>query len=509
MKHFSKHLKPVNFSVFACMGPRRIIFSFIGLVCFFISIDASSQKKKLPNIVLIFTDDQGYGDVSAYGATQYTTPNLNKLAFEGMRFTQFYAAQAVCSASRAALLTGCYPNRISISGALMPWATNGISDQEETMAEMLKKKGYATAIFGKWHLGHHREFLPLQHGFDEYLGVPYSNDMWPVDYDGTPVAANSSRPDKAKYPPLPLIEGNEEIEQINTLDDQATLTTRYTERAVQFIKNHKKEPFFLYLPHSMPHVPLAVSEKFKGISEQGLYGDVIMEIDWSVGEVMKALEKNGLTDNTLVIFTSDNGPWLNFGNHAGSTGGLREGKGTSWEGGQRVPCIMRWPGVISPRSICDKLSSTIDIFPTLAAITDAELPDHKIDGVNIFSLLKGDASANPRTEFYYYYQGYALEAVRRDNWKLVFPHESRSYEGVLPGKDGWPGEYTKLETGLALYDLRRDPGERYDVKDANPEIVDELQQLAEVARKDLGDKLQDRLGENVRAGGLVKADTPE
>jgi len=269
-------------------------------------------------------------------------------------------------------MTGCYPNRIGIHGALMPWSKNGINENEITIAELLKGKGYATAIYGKWHLGHHEKFLPLQHGFDEYFGIPYSNDMWPVDFDGTAVTDSSLKPWKSRYPKLPLIEGNNKVKEILTLDDQNKLTTLYTEHAVDFINRKKDKPFFLYLAHSMPHVPLGVSDKFKGKSEQGMYGDVMMEIDWSVGQVMKALKENGVEDNTLVIFTCDNGPWLNFGNHAGSTGGLREGKGTSFEGGQREPCIMRWPVVIPKGKINNKLAATIDIFPTIAEITGAQ-----------------------------------------------------------------------------------------------------------------------------------------
>ncbi|MFC1661229.1 sulfatase-like hydrolase/transferase, partial [Gemmatimonadota bacterium] len=286
-----------------------------------------------PNVVLIFTDDQGYADVGVFGARGFLTPNLDRLAAEGMRFTDFYASQAVCSASRASLLTGCYAERVSILGALSPGAEVGLHPDEVTIAEMLKPLGYATAMFGKWHLGHNREFLPLQHGFDEYLGVPYSNDMWPVEYDGTPAKGGN----KASYPPLPLVEGNETVETLLDMEGQDRLTTRYTERAVSFIERHVGEPFFLYLAHSMPHVPLGVSDKYRGQSAQGKYGDVIEEIDWSVGQVLEALDRHGLSQNTLVIFTSDNGPWLNFGNHAGSAGPLREGKGTAFEGGPRVP----------------------------------------------------------------------------------------------------------------------------------------------------------------------------
>lgn len=461
------------------------------------------EKKKLPNIVLIFMDDMGYGDLASYGAIDYETPNLDKLAMEGMRFTNFYAAQAVCSASRAGLLTGCYPNRIGISGALMPWAKVGLSDKEITIAELLKQKGYATGMAGKWHLGYQKQFLPLQHGFDEYLGLPYSNDMWPVDFDGTPVTKESSKPWKAKYPQLPLIDGNEKVKEIRNLDDQGSLTTIYTERAVDFIKRNKDKPFFFYLAHSMVHVPLGVSDKFKGKSKQGLFGDVMMEIDWSVGEVMKALKENGVEDNTLVIFTSDNGPWLNFGNHAGSTGGLREGKGTSWEGGQREPCIVKWSGVVPQGVINNKLSATIDILPTLAAITGAELPAHKIDGVNILSLFKGEPDADPRDYFYYYYRKNSLEGVRMGHWKLVLPHSYRSYVGVLPGNDGFPGKYAKDSTGLALYNLRRDPGEHYDVKELYPNVVEDIMVLVEQARKDIGDELTGYEGKNRRPPGRI------
>jgi len=460
-------------------------------------------KKNLPNIVLIFMDDMGYGDIGSFGAIDYQTPNLDNLAVEGMRFTNFYAAQAVCSASRAGLLTGCYPNRIGFSGALMPWAKMGLSDKEMTIAELLKQKGYATGMAGKWHLGHLKPFLPLQHGFDEYIGLPYSNDMWPVDYDGTPVTKNSSKPWKSRYPQLPLIDGNEKVKEIRTLDDQGSLTTIYTERAVNFINKNKDKPFFFYLAHSMVHVPLGVSDKFKGKSKQGLFGDVMMEIDWSVGQVLKALKDNGLEDNTLVIFTSDNGPWLNFGNHAGSTGGLREGKGTSWEGGQREPCIVKWPGVVPEGTICNKLSATLDILPTIAAITGTQLPEHKIDGVNILPLFKGDADANPRDHFYYYYRRNSLEGVRKGHWKLVLPHSYRTYAMYLPGNDGFAGKTGTETTGLALYDLRRDPGEHYDVKELYPDVVKDIMVLVENARKDLGDELTDNEGLNRRPPGRV------
>ncbi len=425
---------------------------------------------------------------------------------QGMQFTWYYSPQAVCSASRAGLLTGCYPNRIGFHGALMPWATMGISSGETTIAEMLRKKGYHTCAIGKWHLGHQREFLPLQHGFDEYYGLPYSNDMWPVDYDGVPIAEKDTSSPKMRFPVLPLIEGNDKVAEVRTLSDQDKLTTDYTEHAVSFIKRHKNEPFFLYLPHSMVHVPLGVSDKFRGKSRQGLYGDAMMEIDWSVGEILKVLEENGLDRNTLVIFTSDNGPWLNFGNHAGTTGGLREGKGTTWEGGQRVPCLMRWPGIIPAGAICNKLSSSIDILPTLAEITGAPLPGRKIDGVSILPLMLGDSDAMPRRDFLYYYQENSLEAVQIGYWKLVLPHTSyQVYRFHKPGRDGWPGPVgTETITSMQLYDLRRDPGEWYDVAAYYPEKVMELTGLAEKARQDLGDDITGNPGANRRKPGSAE-----
>ena len=438
-----------------------------------------------------------------FGSINYETPHINKLAKEGMLFTNFYSVQAVCSASRAALLTGSYPNRIGISGALMPYSTTGLNENEITIAELLKEKGYATSIFGKWHLGFQEKFLPLNHGFDTFLGIPYSNDMWPVDFDGNQIS-DSSDWRKKSYPQLPLIENFNKIDEIRTLEDQARLTTLFTERSVEFINNNKDNPFFLYLPHPMPHVPIAVSNKFKGKSTQGLYGDLMMEIDWSVGEIVKALKQNNLEENTLVIFTSDNGPWLNFGNHAGSTGGLREGKGTSFEGGQRVPTIMKWPKVISAGSISNNIAATIDVFPTIANIVSSELPKHKIDGVDISSILEGRRDSNPRDHLYYYYGKNNLEAVRKDNWKLVFPHESRSYKNVLPKNDGHPGPYSKFTAEYALYNLRRDPGEEYNVKELYPEIVKELEDLAEIARNDLGDDLNNRIGNNIRKSGTIE-----
>ena len=479
---------------------RRAFMKTLGAAGAALSVPAfwsgCGASEERPNIVLVFTDDQGYGDLGAYGAKGFSTPHLDRLAAEGMRFTDFYASQAVCSASRASLLTGCYSERVSILGALMPWSEIGLNPEETTIAEMLKKRGYATGMFGKWHLGHHPEYLPVHHGFDEYYGLPYSNDMWPVDFDGHPVEKGH----KKNFPPLPLIEGDAVVGHVETLEDQATLTTRYAERAVGFIEKHRHQPFFLYLAHSMPHVPLGVSDKFKGKSAQGIYGDVIEEIDWSVGQILSTLDRQGLSENTLVIFTCDNGPWLNFGNHAGSTGGLREGKGTAFEGGPRVPAIMRWPGHIAPASTCEKMASTMDVLPTLAAVTGAPLPERKIDGVNILPLLEGDADANPRQRFFYYY-GAELRGVREGAWKRVFAHRTRSYEGVEPGKDGHPGKYAFITVPAALYNLETDRTESEDVAAAHPEKVRRLDALAETARAELGDRLTHRHGAAVRPPG--------
>jgi len=469
------------------------IFSFFS--------SCSKQQAQLPNIVLIFTDDQGYADLGCYGAQGFETPNIDQLAGEGIRFTDFYVSQAVCSSSRSSLLTGCYAQRISIHGALMPWSVVGLNSDEMTIAELLKQKDYATCAVGKWHLGHYKQFLPLQHGFDEYYGIPYSNDMWPVNFAGEPVE-DSTGNWKKSYPRLPLIEGNEKVEEVLTLDDQANLTRKYTERAVSFINKNKDKPFFLYLAHSMPHVPLGVSDKYKGKTQYGMYGDVIEEIDWSVGQVLNALKDNGLDKNTLVIFTSDNGPWMNFGTHAGSAYPLREGKGTAFEGGVREPCIMRWPGHIPENTTITKMASTIDILPTIAEITGTQLSKNKIDGVSILSLMENQKNANPRNKFYYYYGG-GLRAVRKGKWKLVLPHKSRSYKDMEPGKNGFPGKTNTIEIPLALYDLENDIGEQNNVMEQHPETLKELQELARLERIELGDRITSVTGKGVRPSGVI------
>ncbi len=476
---------------------------FILILLFTISCQNTTETK-LPNIVVIFIDDMGYADLSCFGATEFETPNLDKMADEGIRFTSFYSSTGVCSASRASLMIGCYCDRVSVYGAFMPDAKQGLNPNETTIAEMLKPLGYKTAIFGKWHLGHHKEFMPLQQGFDEYYGIPYSNDMWPVDYDGVAVKdkENPTKPHKRRFPPLPLIEGNDKIKEIWTLEEQGELTTLYTEKAVDFINRNKENPFFLYVPHSMVHVPIAVSDKFKGKSKQGLYGDVVMEVDWSVGEIVKALKDNGIEENTLVIFTSDNGPWMNYGNHAGLATPLREGKGTVWEGGHREPCVMWWPGKIEAGQTIDKIVSTIDVLPTIAEITGATLPEKKIDGISFLPILNGE-DVITRDEFWCYYGG-GLRAIRKGDWKLYFPHSYRSYLLNEPGMDGFPGPTTqvKLEE-IALYNLKTDISETTDVSDENPEIVEQLIKIGEQARKELGDNITKVKGDEVRAPGKI------
>ncbi len=470
------------------------------LIGFFISLCLMSFTPKegapLPNIVLIFMDDMGYADIGAYGATGYKTPNLDKLAAQGMRFTNFYSAQPICTASRAAIMTGCYPNRVGLTGALQPNSKVGLNKDEETVAELLKKQNYKTSIIGKWHLGDSEAFLPLQHGFDEYLGLPYSNDMWPLGATGRP----NENANKAKMPFLPLMDGNKVSRTITTMAEMSELTTLYTERAVKFIHENSKTPFFLYMPHAMMHVPLAVSKKFEGKSKKGIFGDVMMEVDWSVGEVMKALKDKGIEKNTLVIFTSDNGPWLTFGSHAGSAGVFREGKMTNWEGGQRVSCLMRWPEVIPKGKITEGLACAIDLLPTFAAITNTELPKNKIDGVNILPLLKGE-KVSPRDELLYYFKKNDLNAVRKGDWKLVFPHTYVSVK--VPGQGGNGGKTVQETTELALYNLKTDPSEKDDVKAKNPDIVKQLEAVADKARADLGDGLRQIRGANQREAGKV------
>jgi len=473
---------------------RTLLFALTGLLG--LSLPAESHKQP-PNIVVIFMDDMGYADIGPFGAKAYPTPHLDRMAREGRKFTDFYVTQAVCSASRAGLLTGCYNVRIGILGALGPKSQHGISASEMTLAEICKQKDYATACYGKWHLGHHKKFLPMQHGFDDYFGLPYSNDMWPY-HPGVLHLPMEQR--LKRWPHLPLIDGNKIINPRVSGKDQEQLTTQYTERAVSFIEKNKGHPFFLYVPHSMVHVPLYVSAKFKGKSKAGLFGDVMMEVDWSVGQILETLCKHKLEKNTLVIFTSDNGPWLSYGDHAGSATPLREGKGTMFDGGCRESTLMWWPGTVPAGSTCKTPAMTIDILPTVAELIGAKLPAHKIDGKSIANLVKGTSSTSPQ-KAYYFYMGRQLQAIRMGKWKLHFPHGYRTMAGKPGGKDGIPTRYSQARIGLALFDLEKDIGETTDVKAKHPEVVSRLRALGEAMRNELGDT--NRKGNGKRPAGQL------
>jgi arylsulfatase A-like enzyme len=457
---------------------------------------ADEATKRKPNIVLIFADDMGYGDAACFAETLIRTPNLDRLASDGTRFTDFYVAQAVCTASRAALMTGCYANRVGLAGALNHTSPTGIHPDEVLLPEILKSQGYATGMFGKWHLGLPPYFSPLNNGFDEWLGIPYSNDNSKYH----PVLS-------ATMPPLPLYDGNVVVE---TDADQAQFTRRLTERSVQFIEDHKGQPFFLYVPHIMPHVPIFASERFKGKSSMGLYGDVIEELDWSVGEIVAAIDRNGLAENTLVIFSSDNGPFLSYGKHAGSPGPLREGKLTAFDGGVRVPTLMRMPGKIPAGRVCDAPMMTIDLLPTVCTMLGTPLPDQRLDGVDVSPVLFGQETASPH-EALAFYSGTELHAVRSGKWKLHFPHKYLTPIGGEPRDDGKPAGYgtqkprSITESGvegiasrhgyrverlpLALYDLSADAGEQHNVAAEHPDVVAKIELLADQFRKELGDSL--------------------
>jgi arylsulfatase A len=445
-----------------------------------------------PNVVVFFIDDMGYADIGPFGAKAYPTPHLDRMAAEGRLFTDFYVTQPVCSASRAGLLTGCYNVRVGITGALSPRADYGINADEVTLAEICKQKDYATAIYGKWHLGHHEKFLPLQHGFDEYYGLPYSNDMWHFHH---------SRPQN--YPPLPLIDGNRIVDYDVDGEDQERLTTNYTERAVSFIEKNKDRPFFIYVPHTMVHVPLYVSDKFRGKSGAGIFGDVVMELDWSVGQVLDAVRRNGLENDTLVIFTADNGPWLNYGTHAGAADPLREGKHTTFDGGVREPAVMWWPGTIPPSTKCDEPVMTIDLLPTVASLIGAKLPGHKIDGQDITALIKGEPGAKSPHEALYFYRGRDLQAVRMGNWKLHFPHDYPTNGGRKGRTDGLPIQRVNAKIDLSLYDLDKDISETTNVAAKHPDVVAQIEKLADKMRQDLGDQSRDIKPTGARPRGTL------
>ena len=441
---------------------RREFIKALGLGVATLTVPGCAKPTtRKPNFVIIFTDDQGYADVGCFGAEGFETPNLDRMTAEGAKFTDFYAAAPVCSPSRAALLTGCYPMRVSIPRVLFPRDKIGLNPDEVTIADMLKTRGYATCCIGKWHLGHLPEFLPTRQGFDYYFGLPYSNDM----------------------SPLPLIEGEETIE---LKPDQSQLTRRYTEKAVEFIKKNKDRPFFLYLPHTMPHVPLYVSDKFKGKSKGGLYGDVIMEIDWSVGQILETVKQLGIDEKTLVIFTSDNGPWLSKGAHGGSAKPLRGGKFATYEGGMREPCIMRWPGKIAAGTVCSEIATTMDFLPTFAKLAGAKVPTNRIiDGKDISALMTDPKAKTPYKAFFYYFER-QLGAVRSGQWKLIL--ERKREKKTIPA---------------ALYNLQEDIEETRDLSADHPDVVRRLTELAEKIREDIGDSVKGVTGKNVRPAGSV------
>ena len=449
-------------------------------------------KPHSPNIIIVFIDDMGWADVGFNGGTHVQTPRLDQMAKEGMVLTDFYVAQPVCSASRSALLTGCYPNRIGISGALGPHATHGINSDETTIAELCKKSGYATAIFGKWHIGHLEPFLPTNHSFDTFEGIPYSNDMWPMH----PAAK------KGTYPPLPYYKDDKVI---RTQPDQSQFTKDFTNLTIEFIKEHKDEQFFVYLPHPMVHVPLHVSEEWDGATGMGIYADVVAEIDNGVGRIIDTVNELGIEDRTLIIFTSDNGPWLSYGDHAGQTGIYREGKGTTFEGGVRVPFVAWWPGMIPEGTTSNEPVMTIDVLPTLAEWMVAATPEN-IDGKSFVSILEGNqAATSPQEAYYFYYRQNDLEAMRMGKWKLHFPHGYRSMVDNPVGSGGKPGKYDySVKTGLELYNLEIDPSETSNVIHVYPDVMQKLLGLANSMRSELGDNLVDVLPSGNREHGIVE-----
>ncbi len=410
---------------------------------------STESDPEIPNVIFILADDLGYGDLGCYGSSCNRTPNLDNLARLGIRFTDSYAAASICSPSRAALLTGRYPLRMGINGVFFPESFSGIDTSEVTIAEALHKAGYYTGIVGKWHLGHHHAFLPLQNGFDEYFGIPYSNDMRSVVY----------------------MRGNS-VESWTV--DQTLLTKTYTGEALAFIEKNKERPFFLYLAHNMPHVPLFASAGFSGKSANGLYGDVIEELDWSVGEIMKKLESLGLLENTLVVFSSDNGPWLTEGPHGGSPGQLFQGKFTSWEGGQRVPTIAFWKGKINP-GVYPGVTSLMDWYPTLISLAGLENPGNRmLDGMDLSNVLLGNGKR--QTDDFYYIGGGNIQAFRSGDFKMILPQ-------AMKKGNFWVEDVPAHDT--LLFNLKEDIGEKNDLSKTEYAKIAEMSAKIQEFRKSL------------------------
>lgn len=419
-----------------------------------------AETSNRPNFVIIFCDDLGYGDLGCYGNPTILTPNIDRMACEGLKMTQFYAGAAISTPSRSSLMTGRLPVRNGMygdrRGVLFPNSKAGMGQDEITIAKVLQQNGYATGCVGKWHLGAFSPYLPTDHGFDSYFGIPYSNDMSPAQNKGRAAQA---------YPPTPLIQGNQKIEDE---PDQGELTRRYTEQATKFIGEHKNEPFFLYFAHTFPHIPLYTNARFEGSSKRGLYGDVVQEIDWSVGEVLKALRENGLEENTFVIFTSDNGPWLTMLEHGGSAGPLKDGKGTWWEGGFRVPAIVRMPGKVAP-AINDEIMASMDLFPTFLSMAGINLPkDVVLDGVNQSAMLF-EEKTSARDEVFYWW-GSELMAVRKGPWKYYFKTIQDQYLRTMK---------IEVPEEPLLYNIQTDISEKFNKAKEHPEIVEQLLRVAE------------------------------
>lgn len=440
------------------------------IVLMMLALSACQNNPELvkPNVVIIFLDDSGWEDFAPFGELSIETPNVSQLASEGCAFHNFYVPQAICSASRSALMSGCYPGRSKVFGAHGPNAW-GLDTTFASMGEVFSQAGYATAAFGKWHCGDQPETRSYSRGFDETSGLMYSNDMWKY---------HPENPEHWGKHPLKYWENGEVIIEEVEKSDQKNLTRWYTEHAVDFIERHSSEPFLLYVPHSMPHVPLFCSKEFEGKSGKGLYGDVILEIDWSVGEINKALKEAGVDKNTIVIFTSDNGPWVSYGNHAGNTP-FREAKGTSFDGGVRSACIIKYPESIEPGEVSSRTFGSVDLLPTLCHLAGISLPENEIDGENVWDLISGIEGAKNPHSYYAFSNNRDFEGLMSGDgkWKLHLSHSYRTLDSA--GADGFAGRYMMEKIDTALFNMETDPCESTNVLDEYPEIAKELILIAD------------------------------